>query len=250
MSKESLETLIAMLDNWAAFFTLLVVVGVGGELIVHVMQSRANKKLVGLQHVEAIAQEAEIARMKKESASFELDIAKTKKGAADALERAAKAEENLGQFNARAALAEQHAAEANLELAKLKAPRKISPEQQGRIKLAVQEFKGTPFDMAAATDSEAADLATQIEDILVAAGWSQVGTPGTVTLQREGKKSWGIAIQVGISVEINQSRLGDLLKPTDALVGALRKEGWEIKGLATLVGNTPDAVHIRVGKKF
>ncbi|HEY2121335.1 MAG TPA: hypothetical protein VGH37_19265 [Candidatus Acidoferrum sp.] len=45
MGKESLEALIAMLDNWAAFFTLLVVVAVGGELIVHVMQSRANKKL-------------------------------------------------------------------------------------------------------------------------------------------------------------------------------------------------------------
>jgi hypothetical protein len=44
VDKDALEGLISVLDNWAAFFTLLVVIGVGGELVIHVLQSRANKK--------------------------------------------------------------------------------------------------------------------------------------------------------------------------------------------------------------
>jgi len=89
MDKDALEGLIAALDNWAAFFTLLVVIGVGGELAVHLMSSRANKKLSALQNSHALTQEAEIARLRKDSTSFELDIAKANKGAADANARAA-----------------------------------------------------------------------------------------------------------------------------------------------------------------
>src|ERR1039458_2574293 len=92
MNKDALGALISALDNWAAFFTLLVVIGVGGELVVHVMSSRANKKVIALQKSESLAQEAEIARLKKDSASFELDIAKANKGAADANARTAELE--------------------------------------------------------------------------------------------------------------------------------------------------------------
>src|SRR5260370_6020886 len=67
MSKEALEAFLATSDNWAAFFILLVVLGVGGEFVVHLMQSRANKKLVALQHSETEAQEAEIARLNKDA---------------------------------------------------------------------------------------------------------------------------------------------------------------------------------------
>src|SRR5437016_3737447 len=118
MDKEALEALIGTLDNWAAFFTLLVVLGVGGELIVHVMQSRASKKLIALQHTEALAQEAEIARLKKDSALFELDIATANKGAAAALERAAKAEENLGNAKKDAAEANAKAEAFRLDIAR------------------------------------------------------------------------------------------------------------------------------------
>jgi hypothetical protein len=52
MGKEALDALLSVLDNWAALFTLLVVIGVGGELVIHVMQSRANKKLIALQRTE------------------------------------------------------------------------------------------------------------------------------------------------------------------------------------------------------
>ncbi len=67
MDKDALEGLISVLDNWAAVFTLLVVIGVGGELVIHVMSSRANKKLIALQKSEALAQEAEIARLHRET---------------------------------------------------------------------------------------------------------------------------------------------------------------------------------------
>ncbi len=67
MAKEALETLLAALDNWAAFFILLVVIGVGGELFIHLKQSRVNKKLLALQHSEAKAQEGELARLNKDA---------------------------------------------------------------------------------------------------------------------------------------------------------------------------------------
>lgn len=74
MGEEALEALIGTLDNWAAFFILLVVIGVGGELVIHIMQSRANKKLIALQHTEGLAQEAEIERLKNARTAMLLQL--------------------------------------------------------------------------------------------------------------------------------------------------------------------------------
>jgi hypothetical protein len=101
MGKEALEAWLNTLDSWSAIFTLCVVIGVGGELIVHLMQSRANKRLNVLQHSEALAQEAVIARLNKDSADakasqqeVELDLKKQE-------ERTAKAETNLIELQER-----------------------------------------------------------------------------------------------------------------------------------------------------
>lgn len=193
MDKDALDGLISVLDNWAAFFTLLVVIGVGGELVVHVMQARANKKLIALQKSEALAQEAEIARMKKDSASFEFNIAKANKGAAEALERAAKAEENLGnakksaaEANERAANAEQKAgsfqlqiaqanervASAQLELARIKTPRSLTRVSELIASLA--PFKGTEYVfVSVSADEESINLLKAINEVLQKAGWKR-----------------------------------------------------------------------------
>ncbi len=198
MSKDALEALLSVLDNWAAFFTLLVVIGVGGELVIHVMQSRSNKKLIALQNTEALAQEAEIARMKKDSASFELGIAKANKGSADALERAAKAEENLGnakksaaEANERAANAEQkagsfqlqiaqaneRAANAELELAKIRSPRTLNNVPQ--MIASLKQFAGTEYMFSAVfADEEALTLLKQLDVVLQSAGWRRLDSAG------------------------------------------------------------------------
>jgi hypothetical protein len=186
MDKDALDGLISLLDNWAAFFTLLVVIGVGGELVVHVIQSRANKKLIALQNTEALAQESEIARMKKDSASFELDIANAKKGAADALERAAKAEENLGNAKKDAALALQRAADANriaeeerlkrVQIEERMKPRSLKPSPQAVS--ALNAYKGTEYTFSSVfADEESITLLKQLDSILLSAGWTRVKPP-------------------------------------------------------------------------
>jgi hypothetical protein len=134
MDKGALEALIATLDNWAALFTLLVVIGVGGELAVHVMSSRANKKLAALQNIQGLAQEAEIARLRKDSASFELDIAKANEGAADAKARAAGLEVEALQLRKQLTL---QGARENL----------LSGENRQKLVDALKRFAGQKVDV-------------------------------------------------------------------------------------------------------
>jgi hypothetical protein len=186
MDKDALDGLISLLDNWSAFFTLLVVIGVGGELVTHVMQSRANKNLIALQRTESLAQEAEIARIKKDSASFELDIANAKRGAADALERAAKAEENLGNAKKDAALALQHAADANRiaeeeRLKRVQIEERMKPRSLKLGPLAMstlRAYKGTEYTFSSVfADEESITLLKQLDSILHSAGWTRVKPP-------------------------------------------------------------------------
>src|SRR5882762_2929192 len=115
MSKEALEALLASLDNWAALFIALVVLGVGGELIVHLRQSSANKKLGALQRSEAKAQEAEIARLNKDAEALKLDVAK--------------ANERSSEANR---IAEQEKL-ARLKIEERLAPRSLSKEQSDKL---------------------------------------------------------------------------------------------------------------------
>ncbi|MFZ1009151.1 MAG: hypothetical protein WAN65_20080 [Candidatus Sulfotelmatobacter sp.] len=168
MGKEALEGLTAALDNWAAVFTLLVVVGVGGELVVHVMQSRANKKLIALQHTEALAQESEIARMKKDSASFELDIARANRGAAESIEQAANAEKQAAESNRKAE--EERVARLKLE-ATLK-PRRLTANQKARLSSILRPFAPVSIfiEWPGSADQEVVDLASDFNDAIVSAG--------------------------------------------------------------------------------
>jgi len=233
MSKDALDALLSVLDNWAAFFTLLVVIGVGGELVIHVMQSRANKKLIALQRTEALAQEAEIARMKKDSASFELDIAKANKGSADALERASKAEENLenakksaadanakaegfrlsiakanesaAQAQAQVAQATAEAAKTNLELAKLKSPRSLTHVPE--LITALKQFKDIEYRFSAVCpEEECIQLLKQFDGILHDAAWkrgkSVGGFPAINVYGKDADLSVPQALLAGVQISV------------------------------------------------
>ncbi len=205
MDKDALEGFIALLDNWAVVFTLLVVIGVGGELVVHIMSSRANKKLITLQKSEALAQESEIARMKKDSASFELDISKANKGAAEALERAAKAEENLGNAQKAASEANERAANAQLELARIRTPRSLVDASELTTSLAA--FKGTEYVFVSVfQDEESMNLLKAIHEILQKAGWkrgaSAHGFPG---VNIYGKDVPDFSVPIGFSIGVHVS---------------------------------------------
>lgn len=63
-------------------------------------------------------------------------------------ERIARNEAQTATANARAAEAEQRSAEATRELAKFRAPRTLTIEQQAAISEKLREFAGTRFDAA------------------------------------------------------------------------------------------------------
>lgn len=264
MPKEALEALIAALENWAAFFTLLVVLGVGGELVVHVMQSRANKKLITIQHQEALAQETEIARLQNTSASARLEIAKANEGAAMALTKAAQAEENLGTARKEAALANERAADANKiaegeRLARLKieeklAPRTLNDEQRKRIESKLKPFAGTPYELALNPVPEATDLLGVIAPILRSAGWvykesAKKDFRFNFTLN-DGSTKVEQAYVSGI-VLLGTKAFIDAHRPAlDALAFALKEEGLEVRAEYLKDDDpSPDALHIAIGSK-
>lgn len=227
MDKDALEGLISVLDNWAAFFTLLVVIGVGGELVIHVLQSRANKKLITLQKSEALVQEAAIARLKKDSASFELDIAKANKDAADALERAAKAEENLGNAKKDAALALQQAADANriaeeerlkrVQIEEKMKPRSLKPDP--RVVSVLTGYKGTEYTFSSVfADEESINLLKQLDSILLSSGWKRVKPPHAYpainVYGNEQDFAVATALASGIKISVDSSQLLAALQAT------------------------------------
>jgi len=119
MGKSELEAFLSALDHWAAFFILLVVIGVGGELVTHILSSRANKRMITLQREEDQQRQTEIARLNKEAGD-------ARKSAGEAAERAAKAQERATEASRKA----EEERVARLKLEAQLAPRRLSGEQQ------------------------------------------------------------------------------------------------------------------------
>lgn len=194
MDKNALENLLSALDGWAAFFTLLVVVGVGGELFVHIKSSRTSKRLIAIQHQEEKEREAEIARLSKEAAEAGKSIADANVRAAEANAHAKNAEEHLAGANERASQAYERAAHAEKEAAKFNetaereklarlqlearlAPRSITVEQQRKIIEKLHPL-GSPQKIDFFTypnNGEILHIAEQVAWALQAAGWTIKG---------------------------------------------------------------------------
>ena len=235
MNKEALEGLISVLDNWAAFFTLLVVIGVGGELVVHVISSRTNKKLIALQSSESLTQEAEIARLKKDSASFELDIARANKGAADANERAAGLE--VQALHLRKELLSQ-GPRANL----------IAGDTRKELADALKPFAKQPVDVRRSASvtmvnsrivqvtpigDDTAGLASALIGVLKEVGWSVPSEPMPSSLQGQ-----GVIIEVGAKAQ------HQTMAAAQALAEALRRIPLMVNGPS----ESTEALRKRVGE--
>jgi hypothetical protein len=235
MNKDALEGLISLLDNWTAFFTLLVVIGVGGELVVHVISSRANKKLIALQKSEALAQEAEIARMKKDSAFFELDIAKANKGAAEA-NRIAEAE--------------------RLERIKIEerlSGWKLNSEAQKRLTAELKPYAKTPFDLS--INPAEANFMETIDAVLLAAGWERqlpkaAGPPiqnAAPVLMLIHDKAGMVTTRGQVRIELSKELREKFGAAAETLANGLAIEGIKI-GLHEIPNDAnPTAIHIVIG---
>jgi hypothetical protein len=162
----------------------------------------------------------------------------------------------LGRQKERTAKAEQAASDAALALAKFKQWRVLSQTQQAEIAAKVKPFFST-FDVAASNTSEPLTLVTQIEDSLSAAGWKQLDWPAMNSnsqaysvISRPGRAALGIAIEHGVTVQVEQSDKEELLGIAKMLAAALSAEGIDAEAQFMAIKPTnKHAIHIVVGEK-
>lgn len=161
----------------------------------------------------------------------------------------------IAKANERAALAERGTAEAKLELAKFKAPRTLTPQQQKHITDKLRPFAGTPFDCYVNNDPEPLELMWQISDTLKAAGWihQSVETKGQITISVAGKPKVGAIVTTGIEIQIAESRKAVWAATVVSMKEALTHEGIATDLKAIIEGSEgaehPNAIHIKIGKK-
>jgi hypothetical protein len=157
----------------------------------------------------------------------------------------------VAEANARAEEANQKAQEAALELARLKTPRTISPEQRAQIVEAIRPFAGTPFDLSLSPNPEPLALMGQVEDVLMEAGWDWRPVRQLIAFNRPGKPAVAMHTGEGIQVLIASSKKAEWEPAVVALANAL-----VVIGIERVVAHEADdgsadaeAIHIRIGIK-
>jgi hypothetical protein len=169
-------------------------------------------------------------------------------------ERISKNEADTATANARAAEAEQRAAEANLQLIRIKAPRRLRPAQQERIIAKLKPFAGTLFDVGLVQgDAEAAELMIQIEAALQAAGWTQIDwVGGDIIMTRAGKSTAGSITATSVNVAVHPENEPTLGNAAATLINALSLEGIAVRTGTSGAGfsnRNAGAIHVLVGRK-
>jgi hypothetical protein len=123
---------------------------------------KANERAAKAQASLALAEQYS-AEAKAKAESFRLDIAN--------------ANESSAKAQAQVAGATAEAAKANLELARIKMPRSLNPEQQKRVAQLLARFSGTDFAFVVFSDPESLALLGDIDSTLQQAGWNRVAAP-------------------------------------------------------------------------
>jgi hypothetical protein len=149
--------------------------------------------------------------------------------------------------------ADARAAEANLELAKFKAPRLLDDAQQSIVAGKVAMFSGTKFDAGIGPkgDPEPLYLLRSISDSLKSIGWVHVPWTGDGETYTEAPlPAVGLTMVTNVIVDVHPKYWNELGPAAKALVDALNAEG-----IAAIVNSRPatidaDVIHIRIGRKL
>ena len=187
----------------------------------------------------------------------EIQISNAQGEAAEAVKIAESERRARAELEAQVASAEDRAAQANavasqarLELAKLKEPRTITPEDQEKIIAALKPFAGQHFAFSVNPDPEPLALLGVINVVLTSAGWQRVRSQiGAIAVDAAGGTAGtshdsGIAAYVGPD---NREAEAALVALSEALTAA----GVPCRPNRTeqLRDKTPKAIVINVGKK-
>ena len=218
----ALENSIARLDAWVIFFGVLVIIGVLGETLEGYRHWVLDKRLRALRETESQMHEAELAKVRNDTAN-----------------------------------AEAQAAEAKLELARFKAPRTLDSAQWARVTAALSRYAKTQFDVAVGPtgDPEPDILGTTISSALSNAGWQQVDWRTSdiqMTLTRPGRPVTGFASVTNVIVDIHPEKATSLWPIAEAVAAALNAEGIASQAQQGSGGrNTNEkAIHVMIGRKM
>jgi hypothetical protein len=159
----------------------------------------------------------------------------------------------IARFGDAALLSEarERAQEAELELARLKAPRTLTPEQQQRVTSKLQKFAGQEFAGQVTPGSDdARPLWEALDKALRAANWVRVPPYGLAV----GDPPAGVPLapNSGVTVFVAASRADEVAATAQALASALMAEGL-IAGLSASAGprmeQRPNVIVIEIGRK-
>jgi hypothetical protein len=159
----------------------------------------------------------------------------------------------LARFGESALLSEarERANEAELELAKLKTPRTLTPEAQRRVAAKLQRFAGQEFAGQVAPGSDdARPLWETLEKTLAAAGWVRVPPSGLSI----GDPPAGVPLvpNSGVTAFVAASRANEFAPIAQALAAALMAEGI-IAGVSASAGpqmeQRPAVMVVEIGRK-
>ena len=165
-----------------------------------------------------------------------------------------KAADQLRQVTEQLEEAKKLAAEAESNLAKFRAPRTLTKQQQERVVSMLMSFAGTQFDVGSVQgDAESAECMILLETLLQAAGWREVDwVGGDIVMTREGKPTTGLVTTTNVAVAVYPEKTSTLGNAAAALGTALNAEGIAAKAGTTgagFINKNADAVHILIGRK-
>jgi len=154
----------------------------------------------------------------------------------------------------RISAANERAAKAELELAKFKAPRMLSLEQQAQIADKLKAFAGTLYDagIGPAGDPEPLYLLRSIHAALSQAGWVQIAwtEQGAQTYTEPPMPAVGLTMVTNVIIDVNPNWWVKYGPAATALAAALA-----VEGIAAIPDSQPtsinsDAIHVRIGRKL
>jgi hypothetical protein len=163
-----------------------------------------------------------------------------------ALADLAAAQANIADANARAL-------EAQAALAKYKAPRTLTPEQQAKISDKLKRFGPLKFDAGVGPkgDPEPLYILRNIFSSLISAGWVQIPwTGGGETYTDPPMLAVGLSSVTNVIVDVHPDYWAKYGAAAQALADALRTEGIDAIADSKPTSINNDAIHLRIGRKL
>lgn len=225
LDKVALEASLSSIDWWLTVFAILAAVFVVGGAVLGACRLVKSNRLQTILTAENLSLQQNIARLGV----------------------------NAEELKHQVALAEQRAVEATLELAKFRAPRTLTVEQQATITQRVKAFAGTRFDATVIrNDPETYQLLDMITPALEAAGWTQVNwNNNDAVLKRSSKPDVGEWAAQSVIIAVPHDLISQLWPAAESLASALAAEGilaqaQDAEGMSV---KNNKVLHLLIGRK-